>query len=585
MRSLLWLVLSLLVAGGALSHRAAQASPYEDSPFGFHPAGVSKPGYGNNGFNHATDIGVKWAREGIYALWFLIQPDLAKQEYDFSLHDGQWRNVPKGMNILANIAPQGPIDEGYALPGSYLPVDAAKYIAFVKATVERYDGDGINDMPGLQNPIKYWQVGNEPSVHRARDFAELQRITYTAIKEACPDCTVLIAGVAGMPPTAKYLADFNLHYKPILDALGGKYVDVMDFHWYGNATGDYRGASDAYRHIRSVLDADGFSPIPMWITEMGSYSGDPASAEWPLQTERQQALDYLKRFVHPLSFGVKKVFPAFGLMEGFKYDSGYFDFTGLIYDGWGGGDLGLGVKKLSYHTYKKLTEVLEGSDWNNIQTIQEAGDVYVYKFTRNGTPVYVAWWDYFNDPTYTPGKTMPVALSGVPGSAALLTEAVPSVSSGAEVTDYHTAFRQQSLPVSNGTVAFALGDSPVFVEGPALHLRVNGQPHAAVTATNPVTVDYAIRGGQGREFFLVLDAPAMGIPWAYRTAADTWVPLSANLGDVMPFATAPADGDRTLHSGNVPAGNYTLCLGYDGANDGRLNMESAVYDCATATVQ
>jgi hypothetical protein len=150
-----------------------------ESPFGFHPASVSKPGYNNNGFNHASDIGIKWAREGVYAYWFLIQPDLSKQEYNFSLHDEQWRNVPSGMNILANIAPQGSTDEGYALPGSYTPVDTVKYIAFVKATVERYDGDGTNDMPGLQNPIKHWQVGNEPSVVRAKDFAELQRIIYT----------------------------------------------------------------------------------------------------------------------------------------------------------------------------------------------------------------------------------------------------------------------------------------------------------------------------------------------------------------------------------------------------------------------
>lgn len=464
--TLLFLVLSSCGGGGGSSQGTDGGTGLStiESPFSFHPASVSKPGYNNNGFNHASDIGVKWAREGIYAFWFLIQPDLSKQEYDFSMHDEQWKNVPKGMNILANIAPQGTINEGYALPGSYIPVDTAKYIAFVKATVERYDGDGINDMPGLQNPIKYWQVGNEPSVVRAKDFAELQRITYTAIKEACPDCVVLIGGVAGMPPADKYISDFNIHYKPILDALGGKYVDVMDFHWYGNATGDYKGAKEVYNYIRSVLNADGFPNIPIWITEMGSYSGDPSGNEWPLQTERQQALDYLKRFVYPLSFGVKKVFPAFGLMEGFKYDGGYFDFTGLIYDGWGQGDLGLGVKKLSYYTYKKMTEVLEGSDWNNIQTIQESGDVYIYRFIKNNKPIYVAWWDYFNDATYTQGKTKQVSLTGLQGNSALITEAVPKFASGKDVTDYNTAFKTETKSVAGGQVTVTLGDSPVFVE-------------------------------------------------------------------------------------------------------------------------
>ncbi|MBI5379163.1 MAG: hypothetical protein HZA23_03295 [Nitrospirae bacterium] len=167
----------------------------------------------------------------------------------------------------------------------------------------------------------------------------------------------------------------------------------------------------------------------------------------------------------------------------------------------------------------------------------------------------------------------------------LVTEAVPPFSSGAEVTSYATAFRQQTLPVTNGTVTLQLGESPVFVEGPAVSLRVNGNSNATVTVTNPVTVDYTIRGGQGREFFLVLDAPAMGVSPSYLNATGQWVPLPANLGDVTPFSTAPADGDYTLYTGTVPLGTYTLCLGHDQTSNGRLDMATAVYDCVEATVQ
>lgn len=437
-----------------------------DSPFGFHPASVAKPGYNNNGYGDASNIGVKWAREGVYAYWFLVQPDLVNQEYDFTLYDGQWSSVPVGMNILANIAPQGPIDEGRCLPGSYFPVDEKKYIAFVKATVLRYGGDSYA-AAGLAAPIKFWQVGNEPNSMKS-GFADLQRITYTAIKEVCPDCTVLIGGVPGMPPVEQYLANFDLHYKPILDALGGKYVDVMDFHWYGNAIGDYRGSKDVYDHIHSVLNADSFPVIPFWIAEMGAYSGDPApgpnGADFPAQSEQQQALDYFKRFVYPLSFGVKKIFPAFGLMEGFKYDGGYFDFTGLIYNGQGTGDLGLGVKKLGYYTYKKMTEMLESSDWNSIETIQKSGSVYIFKFTKNNAPLYVAWWDYFDEPSFAPGNTKTISITGVQGNSVLVTETVPKFSSGKDVTDYATAFNTKTVSASNGTVTLTLKENPVFVE-------------------------------------------------------------------------------------------------------------------------
>ena len=37
------------------------------------------------------------------------------------------------------------------------PYDMDAYKAFVCALVERYDGDGSSDMPGLKFPIKYWQ--------------------------------------------------------------------------------------------------------------------------------------------------------------------------------------------------------------------------------------------------------------------------------------------------------------------------------------------------------------------------------------------------------------------------------------------
>jgi len=439
-----------------------------ESPFGFHPASVAKPGYPDNGYTDATNIGVTWTREGLYAFWFKVQPNISQPTYTFADYDRQWRAVPANMRILGNISPQPTNAQGYCLPNSYIPIDEQKYAAFVKATVERYDGDGIDDMPGLTNPITYWQVGNEPR-SATTGFADLQRITYTAIKDACPDCTVLIGGVPGMPPADVFIDGFDKDYKPILDALAGKYVDVLDFHWYGSATGDYRGAKQVYDHIRAVLQADGFpADLPVWITEMGAYSGDPAPViagiDFPAQTERQQALDYFKRFVYPLSFGVKKIFPAFGLMEGFKFDGSYFDYTGLIYDGVDSGDAGLGVKKLGYYTYRKMTEMLEGSDWNSIEPVRETGDVYIYKFVKNGKEIYAAWWDYFNDGSYTPGKTIGVALSGLNGKSAVVTEVVPKFSSGAEVADYASAFNSSTVTVSGGSATLTLGDSPVVVE-------------------------------------------------------------------------------------------------------------------------
>ena len=234
------IIIVLLINLGIVQCANAENEQLLNSPFGFHPAKVARYGYADSGYTDASNIGVGWTREGLYAFWFLIQPDINSSVYDFSPYDHQWGSVPENICILGNICPQGNIDEGYCMPNSFFPIDEAKYVAFVKATVERYDGDGINDMPGLTNPIKYWQVGNEPSVLYKSDFDDLQRITYLAIKEACPECTVLIAGPHGYFSNLGYVSSFNYNFKPILVDLAGQYVDVMDFHWYGCADGRYR---------------------------------------------------------------------------------------------------------------------------------------------------------------------------------------------------------------------------------------------------------------------------------------------------------------------------------------------------------
>ncbi len=111
------------------------AAPDRSSPFGLHPASVFVPGYPDNGFVDAETIGVRWHRPPVYAFWFLVQPDLSRDELDFSLLDRQYGEVPAGISTLANIAPENPVQpEGRTVAGTYLPVDEAAYRAFVRAT-------------------------------------------------------------------------------------------------------------------------------------------------------------------------------------------------------------------------------------------------------------------------------------------------------------------------------------------------------------------------------------------------------------------------------------------------------------------
>ncbi|MFH1463913.1 MAG: hypothetical protein ABIO70_05985 [Pseudomonadota bacterium] len=95
----------------------------------------------------------------------------------------------------------------------YLPDDMDAYAAWVRQVVERYDGDGVDDMPGLGAPVLAWEVDNEPDLHNSEpprglgpddfiegfetpeEYAAVLLATARAIRRADPQATVLLAGM------------------------------------------------------------------------------------------------------------------------------------------------------------------------------------------------------------------------------------------------------------------------------------------------------------------------------------------------------------------------------------------------------
>lgn len=440
---------------------------FQNSPFGIHPATPT---------GEAKDIGAKWTRtsSGLYLFWSLVDPGMTGDPTRFrwkgSIVD-QYRGTAvfnydaifsrmreAGLEIMYNIDIEPRNGKEYHKRGSWLPANEQAYRAFVKEAVKRYPF------------VKYWQIGNEPVDRGLSDYGRFLLITSEAIKEGNPEAKVLAGGISGlrMPQSFfEYKRNFDKNYLPLLEDIGKldkRCFDIFDFHWFGDATGDYKTAKEAFGYITEKIKKLNIpEPEEYWITEIGTYSGDPKQlrkrgdmVDWAYQTEKQQAIDLVKRYVYPLSFGIKKVFWAWGLREGFRNNEGFFDFTGLIYDGKFAYDQGKGVKKLSYYTFKKMTEILEGSDWNNIQTIQESDGVYVYGFIKNGKPIRVAW----NDST----QEKQIAISGINTNQIKITEAIPKYETGKEVSDYSAAFNTKMKFAAAGKIILTLNDKPVFVE-------------------------------------------------------------------------------------------------------------------------
>ena len=88
------------------------------------------------------------------------------------------------------------------------PCSMDNYKNFLLKLVDRYDGDGVNDMPGLIKPIKHWEIMNEPEYKMffkgtEDEFVEIFNLSSKLIKEKQKDAVIIMAGAAGMFPENK----------------------------------------------------------------------------------------------------------------------------------------------------------------------------------------------------------------------------------------------------------------------------------------------------------------------------------------------------------------------------------------------
>ncbi len=446
------------------------AQDYNLSPFGY----LTSPDLDK----YYSDLGVKWTRRS--AQWGVIQSrkNILTGNYDWKNWEEHvnWDQITN-MNLLITISLLGtPVQETGSYVPSVYPYDKANYLLFVENLVNRY-----------KNITKFFQVENEPKPEII-NFAELQKITYQKVKDVCPECRVVIGGYADGSGEAE---KFDNIIVPILDELNGNYIDIFDIHWFGNRDDSNVVNSDRISQgkmtvnlIKQKLEQKKFNDIEIWFTESGTYSGKPNLPihKYQYQSEKEQAASLLIRYISPLANGVKRVMWAWGIIESFKKDCGFFDYTGLIFDGCDcennkyecgnniGYDLGNGVKKLSYYTYKLMVEKLEGSEWDSVETIIDGqNNIYAYKFTKKNTrkSIYVLWWDFFNDSSYKEGDTIIANIPIIDENFVKITQGVPNAGSGKDLDekDYPDFFPEKIQKVTDSSVQVILDMYPVFVEG------------------------------------------------------------------------------------------------------------------------
>ena len=313
------------------------------------------------------------------------------------------------------------------------------------------------------------------------DSAEILRNLYSQSK-------IVLAGAGSFTDLeGKHGEFYRLVFSKLKQSkLAYEPFDYWESHWFGEFN-NYAKNEAGYeaKDFINFLKNNGYGDKEFLIRAGATYSGKDIQERKHLmdnyQSEQQQAEFLAKRFIYNLANNTQKI-PWSTVYEHRKYQGEFnvhFNYIGLIYNGIPDGksrkqkcsegwlpcpDPGKGIKKLSYYAFKKLIEILKGSDWSNIRAIKtEVDNVYLYKFIKNGNPTYVAWWDYWKEEQDS--KTIILDIGDF--KSVKITEAIPNTESGADLdeNDYPSFFKIESKAIANGKVIVVLKKIPVFVEG------------------------------------------------------------------------------------------------------------------------
>ena len=209
-----------------------------------------------------------------------------EQGLDFEVPDAAVQQLQAlGLGQLATLRPHG-LPGGRQQPPAELPEDADDYADFVQALVERYDGDGVEDMPGLELPITAWEIDNEPAMalEDPNLYVDLVEVTAAAIREADPEARILIGGAAPIVGEDDAARDHIERFWGALFELGAlDHVDIFNLHAPVGAH------LDPAALVRAWEELDAPRGLPWWITEAGHsdpvedgqvHEDIPAQAEW-----------------------------------------------------------------------------------------------------------------------------------------------------------------------------------------------------------------------------------------------------------------------------------------------------------------
>lgn len=454
---------------------------------------------------YATELGVAWLSLQPLVIWFILEQQPGKYDWsplDKEVHWLQALNlditmvlVPSNIfgerrkELTETIAEQSASDEYESLASSFTAFMRSPqsktwqlyphndteplWVAFVKAAAERYDGDGVEDMPGLKFPVRNWHYVEEypmPDWDSVDAYIRTLKLTSVAIKEANPQARLILPGLASNYARMFAFADGFIadedagmwngvrlsrlqvtsnamlqqekaEYESILRE-GKGYYDVVDIHLYEEKITFMEGKIDYLYHL---MEENNYV-VPIWCIEGGgpfkdppgmeTKHGDPYFGSWSAQ---ENAEFVVKMHVLAAAKGLERFHWGLSGTNDDDYWNGPWTVMALMtYDR---------QKKPAYFAFQLMVQKLNG--FTRVQDLS-FGTIRLFSFEINEKPVYVAWSEE-GEGTFD--------LSAILGNAALTITPIVTQSASDGQPLIVQPFQTSSLTVPIGT-------TPVFIETP-----------------------------------------------------------------------------------------------------------------------
>ena len=349
-------------------------------------------GYGELHFQLLQNTRSSWIRNSIS--WADIEPvNMEEIHYNWAHSDARLQAAKDNcanMIVTVDYTPEWASIGGYRSPirTEYLN----EYADFIRALVERYDGDGTDDAPG-GIVVNHWEFYNEPDFGPHEDgggwgeygarYAEMLAVVHPVVHAANPNAKVVFGGIAYNYFTTQGGLFIREFLDNVLAADGGKYFDIMNIHHYpfpnnrenwteSNSSGLVEKIAD----VKAKLEAHNLSK-PLMVTEIGWHSDNndlyPSSDDF----QGRHVVQLLTQAV--AGDAMAAIWWAF-------YDTDYPYKTGLT--------VPPNTRKDSYDVYREaVTRIGTANFVQPVLPPSVDNDLEIYEFTEAGTnkTFYIAW--------------------------------------------------------------------------------------------------------------------------------------------------------------------------------------------------